>query len=150
MPQIAEAWEWAMRARYLVLVACGFLLTGCGHTVYLVGRTTGVTAESTFRVAHASNEVSFTLGNRTYTGHWVYMEQGGSVGIGTATAYSGGQTATATGTVIGLPTGGNGSFLGSAPDGSTLRCTFTFSEWNLKGMGVCQDNRGEIYDMQIY
>jgi hypothetical protein len=37
----------------------------------------------------------------------------------------------------------------AASDGSTLRCTFTFSEWNLKGVGVCQDNRGETYDLQI-
>jgi hypothetical protein len=50
---------------------------------------------------------------------------------------------------VGLPTGGNGSYIGVARDGTTLRCMFTFSEWNLKGMGECQDSLGEFYDLQI-
>jgi hypothetical protein len=51
--------------------------------------------------------------------------------------------------MIGLPTGGNGSVLASAPDGSALRCVFQYSEWGSTGVGVCEDNRGEMYDLQI-
>lgn len=138
-----------MNRRYLVPVACSLLLSCCGHTVYLVGQTTGIEAQSKFRVARAHDDVSFTLGDETYTGRWVYMEKGGFVGFGTATAYSGGQSAFGNGMIVGLPTGGDGSFIGFSPDGSTLRCRFTFSEVNLKGLGTCRDNKGEMYDLQI-
>jgi hypothetical protein len=77
------------------------------------------------------------------------MEGEGTVGIGTATGFSGGQTATATGIALGLSTTGHGTYVGSSPDGSTLRCEYSFSEMNLKGLGVCQDSKGETYDMQI-
>jgi hypothetical protein len=136
-------------ARYLLIASCALLLAGCaGHTVYLTGRSTGVSGQSTFRLAH-SDTASFTLGNRTFTGRWIYMEQGGAVGMSTATAYSGGQSATATGTAIGLPTGAGGTFIGAAADGTTLRCNYSFSEWNMQGLGMCKDSRGETYDMQI-
>jgi hypothetical protein len=146
---LAEAsWEICVMKHALILVAA-ILLSGCaGHTVYLTGRTTGVIGQSTFRIAHADT-VSFTLGKETYTGRWLYMESGGSVGIGTATVISGGQSGAASGVAVGLPTGGNGTYIGSAPDGATLRCTFNFSEWNLKGVGLCVDSNGENYDMQI-
>jgi hypothetical protein len=93
--------------------------------------------------------ISITLGGKVFQGRWIYAESGGSVGIATSTGFSGGQTATATGTFIGLPTGGNGSVIAAAADGTTLRCAFYLSEMNLKGSGVCQDNRGETYDLQI-
>ncbi len=77
------------------------------------------------------------------------MEGGGSIGLGTATTFSGTRSVTTTGMAVGLPTGGNGTFIGSSPSGATLRCSFDFSEWNLKGLGVCQDSKGETYDLQI-
>jgi hypothetical protein len=138
-----------MKPRYLLWPVVCFFLCGCGHTVFLTGEATGLTAQNKFRIVHAHDDITFALGSETYTGRWIYMEQGGSVGFGTATAYSGGQTATANGMFVGLPTGGGGTYIGSAPDGSTLRCTFAFSEWNLKGLGSCHDSKGEIYDLQI-
>lgn len=33
--------------------------------------------------------------------------------------------------------------------GSSLRCSFTFSEFGRTGIGVCQDTAGQLYDMQI-
>jgi hypothetical protein len=51
--------------------------------------------------------------------------------------------------MIGLPTGGDGSVLASAADGSTIRCAFQYSEWGSTGVGVCQDGSGETYDLQI-
>ncbi len=118
--------------------------------MYLVGRTTG--AKGTARVVTAGNhsgDISIQLAGKTYTGRWVYAPGGGSIGFGTASAFSGTQSATATSTFVGLPTGGNGSVLASAPDGSTLRCAFEYSEWGSTGVGVCQDGKGEVYDLQI-
>jgi hypothetical protein len=51
--------------------------------------------------------------------------------------------------MIGLPTGGDGSILASAADGSTIRCAFQYSEWGSTGLGVCEDGSGETYDLQI-
>jgi len=129
---------------------CALALSGCaGHDVYLVGRTTGLTAHNKFRILHPGGDVSFRIGDEIYTGHWVYMEGGGSVGLGTATTFSGSRSVTTTGMAVGLPTGGNGTFIGSSPSGATLRCSFDFSEWNLKGLGICRDSKGETYDLQI-
>jgi hypothetical protein len=128
-------------------------LSGCitlSHDFYLMGRTSGVTGSATVPAnGQHGGPITITLGKRVFQGRWVYAESGGAAGIATATGYSGAHTATATGTAVGLPTGGNGTVLAAAADGTTLRCTFYFSEWNLKGTGVCQDNKGETYDLQI-
>jgi hypothetical protein len=116
----------------------------------MMGRNTGVTGSGTVPAnGHRGGPIAITLGGKVYHGTWILMETGGSVGVGTATGFSGAQSATATGTFVGLPTGGNGTVMAGASDGSTLRCVFDFSEWNLKGVGVCQDNHGETYDLQI-
>jgi hypothetical protein len=134
---------------------CLFLsvaLCGCvsSHSFYLVGRQTGIAGTGVVPAnGHRGGPIAITLGGKEYRGQWLYVESGGSVGLAFASAHSGEQTATAGGTFVGLPTGGNGTVLASGPDGSTLRCEFYFSEWNLKGTGVCQDNKGETYDLQI-
>jgi hypothetical protein len=139
------------RQKYLLAILA-LLLSGCGagHTVYVAGRTNGLTAENKFRLANQGDPISFTLGNETYTGHWLFMEGAGSVGVGMATTSSGARTATASGLAVGLPTTASGTYLGASQSGATLRCTYTFSEMNLKGVGVCQDNKGESYDLQIF
>jgi hypothetical protein len=138
-----------MRNRILIAMLA-LTLSGCGHNLYLVGRTSGATG--TTRIVTAGNHggaISVDLAGKNYTGRWVYAPGGGSVGFATATAFSAGHSATATGTMIGLPTGGGGSILASASDGSALRCSFNYSEWGATGMGVCEDNKGESYDLQI-
>lgn len=140
-----------MRLAILVLLSC-VALSGCvsTHAFYLVDRQTGVVGTATVPAnGKRGGPITISLGGKVFQGQWAYMETGGSVGLGTATAVSGTQVATATGTFVGLPTGGGGSVLATAADGTTLRCTFNFSDWNLKGIGVCQDNKGEMYDLQI-
>lgn len=127
------------------------LTGGCvQHNVYLVDRTTGATgtAEVTTFGNH-SGGISINLDGKVYSGRWVYAPGGGTIGLGTATAFGGGGSATATSTFIGLPMGGPGSVLATAPDGSALRCSFTFSEWGRTGIGICKDSAGHIYDLQI-
>ena len=129
-------------------------LTGCTHTlnVYLTGRTSGVTGKTDVLVmpGHPSGDVSLTLKGKTYTGRWVYVSGGGSVGITSATVVSGAaHTTTGTGMAVGLPSGGNGTMNLTAPDGSSVRCVYQYSEWSMSGVGVCQDSDGEMYDAQI-
>jgi hypothetical protein len=127
-------------------------LAGCvsSHDFYFVGRTNGVSGTASVPAnGHSGGPITIALGGKTYEGQWLYMETGGSVGFGTATAVSGSQVATASGSFVGLPTGGNGSVIATASDGSTLRCQLYFSDWNLKGIGVCQDSVGQTYDLQI-
>jgi hypothetical protein len=136
------------------LATCSLLLLlgGCvtSHSFYLMGRTSGMTGSGVVPAnGRGGGDIAISLGGKVYKGRWVYMEAGGSVGFSTTTAFSGAQSATAIGTFAALPTGGNGSISAAAPDGTVLRCAFDFSEWNLKGVGVCQDNHGEIYDLQI-
>ena len=129
------------------------ILSGCvsfSHDFYLMGRHTGVSGSATVPAnGHHGGPISITLGGKIFQGRWVYAQSGGSIGIATASGFSGTRAGTATGTFVGLPTGGNGSVMAAASDGTTIRCTFYFSEWDLKGTGVCQDNRGETYDLQI-
>lgn len=131
-------------------VALAVLLSACTHNIYLVGRTNGVTGSAQVATfGNHSGNITINLGGKAYTGRWVYAPGGGAIGIGTSTAVGGGETATATNTFIGLPTGGPGTVLASAPDGSTLRCVFSFSEFGRTGIGTCEDNAGQIYDLQI-
>lgn len=140
-----------MNRRGLLAIAVTAILCGCaGHTVYMTGRTNGLTAQNKFRLRNQGDEISFTLGGETYTGHWVYVEGGSSIGIGTATTFAGAQSATATGMVLGMSTTASGTYIGSSPSGATLRCSYEFSEMNLKGIGTCLDNKGETYDVQIF
>lgn len=141
-----------MRSACLVILL-SVALAGCvtlSHDFYLIGRQSGTTGQGTVPAnGQHGGPITITLGGKAFRGRWVYVETGGSVGLGAATSSSGTRATTTTGTFVGLPTGGNGTVMAAASDGMTLRCTFYFSEWNLKGTGVCQDNKGETYDLQI-
>lgn len=133
-----------------LLMALAVPISGCGHSFYVVGRTTGT--QGTARVVTAGNHsgsISLDVAGKVYSGRWVYAPGGGSVGVGTAIASSGMHIAMASNTMIGLPMGGDGSILASAADGSTIRCAFQYSEWGSTGVGVCQDSADKTYDLQI-
>lgn len=132
-----------------VLAAC-LALGACGHNVYLTSRSTGLQGTTVVKGGSGGGDMAITLGPRLYSGRWVYAATGGGTSFGTATSFSGGQTATATGTFVALPTGGNGTVIASAPDGTQLRCAFNYSELSDAGTGVCQDSTGQIFDMQIH
>jgi len=127
-------------------------LTACvqNHNLYLVGRGTGATAKTTITTAgNQGGDVSIELKGQTYTGHWVYMANGGMVGVGTAAAFSGVHSAYGTNTMVASSTMGGGTLLASAPDGSQLRCTYSYNSLGKSGIGECQDSSGETYDLQI-
>jgi hypothetical protein len=89
------------------------------------------------------------LRGKQYVGRWIYVASGGAVTIGMATGVSGGQMAMANGMALSPPTQGGGSVFAAASDGSTLHCQYAFNSWSRSGVGVCQDNDGEGFDLQI-
>ena len=136
------------------LIAVGLALGGCSRTLnmHLAARSSGSHADTSIVAVagHPSGEMVLQLNGKTYSGRWVYMSGPGSVSIGAATVFSGLRTAAATGTAIGMPMQGGGSASLSAPDGSTLRCSYDYSAISKSGVGICQDSKGEFYDLQIY
>jgi len=126
-------------------------LGGCGRTLYVTGRTNGITGQTTVTpiLGHPSGDMTLTLGAKTYAGRWVYVSGPGSVSVVSTTAFSGTQSASALGTGIGMPTSNHGSIVMSAPGGGSFRCVFDYSQWSNSGVGECQDEAGELYDLQI-
>jgi hypothetical protein len=138
--------------RWLSLLAVAGALSGCAinHQVMFVNRATGESGSA--QVVTAGNrggDIQIVLAGKTYTGSWVYVANGGAIGFANGFASSGLASATATGTMLAMPTGGGGTILASAPDGSTLRCQFQYNQLGNTGIGVCQDNAGGQYDLQI-
>jgi len=101
-------------------------------------------------IGNRGGDIQVSLAGKIYSGTWVYVSAGGAVGFSNAYATSGVATATAAGTMVALPTGGGGTILASAGDGSTLRCQFEYNQFGATGIGVCQDNNGVFYDLQIH
>ena len=127
------------------------LLCGCERNLYLVDRKSGTTAHTTVTrgPGQFSGDLEITIEEKTYRGRWVAMAQGGTVGFSNAVAFSGLQSATAFGTFAGAPMQANGTILASAADGSQLRCEYNYNDWGHTGVGVCQNSKGKIYDLQI-
>jgi len=134
--------------RYLALLAA-LALAGCATSYELTvmpqdsGKLYSGTAEEN---ANGEGRISITIEDKTYSGTWVETRPA------TTTGYvSGG---------FGFRHGGMGSFItmdnpqGSeakalltAPDGSGLRCDFRAAQG--RGGGVCRDDKGRLYDVQV-
>ena len=141
-----------MRKQAFLAVLLGFSapLAGCSHSVFIAGRTNGLAGTAKVQGSlGGAGDFRVTLGPETYTGRWVYAPTGGAVTSGSATVFSGSQSATAYGTGVTAPMGGGGSVIANSPSGASLRCRFDYSEWTGKGIGECRDAKGEIYDLQI-
>lgn len=119
------------------------LLQACSYDLTLLPRGPGQFAHG---IAYRNDKtVSITLGGRTYNGSFVYVA-GGSFMLGSVTG-SGGTFATGSG--IAMSASGNGNILASSTDGHNLRCVFNYSQWSKGGTGVCEDDDGSTYDLQI-
>jgi hypothetical protein len=94
--------------------------------------------------------VSITIENKTYTGTWVTVVSDRSYGwVGGGWGYGryGGWGAGAGTYHVDNPNGGEAKALLTAQDGSGLRCDFRGS-WG-QGGGLCRDDRGREYDVQM-
>jgi hypothetical protein len=144
-----------MRLRLPVLLAGVALLGGCAstYTLTLMPRNSGAmyTGEAVER-SSTEADVRITIGDKTYTGTWVYSGPdrtsayvSGGVGIGSRRAIGG------LGTVVTVdnPQGVEAKALLRAADGSGLRCDFKGLTSGRGGGGTCQDDQGFVYDVQI-
>jgi len=135
----------------LVVLAIVVSVAGCTHNLTLIPRQGGEKGQGVAQ--EVGKTVTITVNGKTYTGNYVYG--GGSVAFfntyGSSTAYSGTRTATAYGSGFGtayIPGSGNGRILVTSPDGDAIRCELQYSSGS--GLGICQDNAGKEYDLQIH
>jgi hypothetical protein len=133
--------------RHLALIAA-LALAGCATTYDLTvmpqdsGKLYSGTAEEN---ANGEGRISITL-DKTYTGTWVETQAAQTTGYvsGGFGFRRGGMGSFIT---VDNPLGGEAKALLTAPDGSGLRCDFKAGQG--RGGGVCRDDKGRLYDVQI-
>lgn len=123
-------------------------LAGCTHAIVLtpqdgIGPMGRGAAPAPLVSYHGG--IAVDLAGKHYSGEWTLQTEGGSVGVGFGSA--GGKFAT--GTIVGMPTSGNGKAYMTEPSGGSLSCVFTYNEMSATGLGACRTEAGKVYDMQI-
>jgi hypothetical protein len=131
--------------KYLIFT---LLLTGCAHQLELYSRNGGVNGTGTAQ--EAGKQITINLDGREYKGTYTY--DGGKTIIsnayGNATAYSGSRSTTAYGHATStsyVPGSGLGRLFAHSQDGKSLRCEFSYSQGS--GIGICEDNDNNSYDL---
>ena len=139
-----------MRAIFIATAALA--LSGCATTYQLSlmprdsGKLYSGTAEEN---VHGEGRISIDIEGKRYQGTWVHMAPershgfvSGGIGFGRR-AYGG------FGTMFSIdnPNGAEAKALLTAADGSGLRCDFRSGYG--RGGGVCRDDRGREYDVQM-
>ena len=135
------------------LAAAALLLGGCAtsYQLQLMPRDSGkVYAGFADDNGNGEGRISITIESRTYNGTWVQAVPerttgfvSGGFGFGRWGRFGGlGSTIT-----IENPGGGEAKALLTAADGSGLRCDFRSGQG--RGGGVCRDDRGREYDVQV-
>jgi hypothetical protein len=133
--------------RHPALIAA-LALAGCATTYDLTvmpqdsGKLYSGTAEEN---ANGEGRISIAL-DKTYTGTWVETQPAQTTGYvsGGFGFRRGGMGSFIT---VDNPLGGEAKALLTAPDGSGLRCDFRSGQG--RGGGVCRDDKGHLYDVQI-
>jgi hypothetical protein len=136
--------------RTLVLIAA-VALSGCATSYQLAvmprdsGKVYSGTAEDNGR---GEGRMSIAIEDKTYNGTWVQMSPDHtsayvSGGLGFGRRWGG------MGTIVTLdnPQGTEAKALLSSADGAGLRCDFKSGQG--RGGGLCRDDRGREYDVQI-
>jgi hypothetical protein len=129
-----------------ILAALAFvsLLGGCAHVITVTPLDGGIPGHGTAPPTIVRNDGMLTilLDGKSYEGEYVYVPEGGFVGVGSG-FYSGSVA------VLGSPMSGGGRANLRASDGSTLRCEFHYSSFSATGIGGCEDGKGRKFDMTI-
>jgi len=138
--------------RPLICAMLAASLSGCatGYNLTVMPRDSGKLYSGYADGVHGNEgRISITIEDKAYSGTWVatvsdrsygHVWGGGYAGRG----YYGGLGGSIT---MDNPQGGESKALLTAPDGSGLRCDFRGS-WG-QGGGVCRDDRGREYDVQL-
>lgn len=142
--------------RHLVLIAA-LALAGCASTNYdlaLMPRDSGKVYTGTADdVGGGEGRISITIEGKTYNGTWVETQPATSTGFvsgGLGFGFGGRRHGFGSlGTFITMdnPQGSESKALLTAADGSGLRCDFKGGQG--RGGGVCRDDRGREYDVQV-
>jgi hypothetical protein len=138
--------------RTLLLVAA-LALSGCATTYEL-----NVMPRDSGKIYHGVAEdkgygegrLSIDLEGKTYTGTWVQTTSDRTTGfVSGGFGWGGRRGGFGLGSIITLdnPQGAEAKALLTAPDGTGLRCDFRVSEG--RGGGICRDDRGREYDVQL-
>ena len=138
--------------RFLILIAA-LALPGCATTYQLAvmprdsGRIyTGVAEDN----GSGEGRISVTIENKTYNGTWVQATPERTTGYVTGGfGWGGRRGGFGLGSIITLdnPQGSEAKALLSSADGAGLRCDFKAGQG--RGGGVCRDDRGREYDVQL-
>ena len=138
----------------LSLVIAALALSGCATTYQLsvMPRDSGKMYSGTATQGGGSEgRISIEIEGKTYAGTWVqtapdrsygYVSGGAGYGYGWGPRWGGMATIS-----VDNPSGSEAKALLSASDGSGLRCEFR-SGYSTGG-GVCRDDRGKEYDVQL-
>jgi hypothetical protein len=138
-----------MRAAALALAA---LLAGCAsnYSLTLMPRDSG---QQYFGEAASAGgdeaDVSIVIGTRTYKGTWVVTRPPPSTAVGVGGTFGPYWRGMGTTVVIDTQAGTDAKALLRADDGSGLRCDFRGVHGAGSGGGTCQDDQGQVYDVQI-
>jgi len=139
--------------KIMSMAAAALALSGCATTYHLsvMPRDSGKIYEGVATDnGYGEGPISITLEGTTYAGTWVqsvpdrsYGYVSGGWGWGGRGGWGGG------GGFISMdnPNGGLAKALLSAPNGGGLRCDLQSGSG--RGGGVCTDDRGKMYDVQI-
>jgi hypothetical protein len=138
--------------KILAATAAALVLGGCASTVQLtlMPRDSGTlyhgVAEGT---GGSEGTIRITIGSRTYTGTWVEVVPDRSTGyVGGGYGWRGYGWGLGGTISMDNPTGGEAKALLTAPDGAGLRCDLR-GGFGRAGGGVCRDDKGLEYDVQI-
>ena len=137
----------------LLIAAAALALAGCvtGYQLSLMPRDSGKLYSGVADGAPGSEgRISITIEDKTYNGTWVSVVSERSTGwvSGGFGGYRGWGWGGAGGTIsVDNPNGGLAKALLTAADGSGLRCDLRGS-WG-QGGGLCRDDRGREYDVQM-
>ena len=138
--------------RFLILAAA-LALSGCATTYQLSvmprdsGKIyTGIAEDN----GSGEGPISVTIENKTYNGTWVQATPDRTTGFVTGGfGWGGRRGGFGLGSMITMdnPQGSEAKALLSSADGAGLRCDFRSGQG--RGGGVCRDDRGKEYDVQL-
>jgi hypothetical protein len=135
------------------ILAAALILGGCASTyqLTLMPRTSGKLHQGTLQDSGSGEgAITITIEERTYTGTWVEVVADRSYGY-VSGGYGHGHRGWAMGGSffsVDNPAGGEAKALLRSPDGAGLRCDLR-GGYGRPGGGVCFDDRGLAYDVQI-
>ena len=138
--------------RHALVAVAALALSGCATTyqMTLMPRDSGKTYTGLLEEAGSGEgRITVNLDGKAYTGTWVQSTPASTHGWVSGGFGWGRRGWGGLGTMITLdnPQGGEAKALLSAADGSGLRCDLRSGQG--RGGGVCRDDRGKEYDVQL-